>query len=432
MDRIELRAINKNKGHITYDFIYSEGLSQYFTGKTFEVTYPVNVENIPDSVLAVPFVSSVIQIAWFANVQLVVPILDQDFYECLGTLFDGYSKMYNNVPLYRNVLITYTEENRAIKNNQTAVFFSGGLDATTTLVKHMEERPLLITIWGADVNYNNEKAWYVVEQSLKQVASEYDLSHFTIKSSFREFDDEYGLNSQFYHILGTNWWYGVKHGLAIIGHAAPLAWIYGIRKIYIASSNCVSDGSQKCASDPTLDNNVRFCGTSISHDCFDLNRQEKTKFVIDYHRKHTDENIYLHVCWKSDSGNNCCQCEKCMRTIVGIMIEGENPADYGFDIDDTIYKKIYQTIALREEHIPSKSWTYMKMRLKDNWSGLIQQNPKVKKLKWMLDYDFINPESNPQRKRYRKVCKVKSAIVRRMPKLCTQYLMREKIKGGEG
>lgn len=104
MDRIELRAINNNKGHITYDFIYSEGLSQYFTGKAFEVTYPVNVENIPDSVLAVPFLSRVIQIAWFGNVQLIVPVLDQDFYGCLGTLFDGYGKRYYAVSCEPHIL----------------------------------------------------------------------------------------------------------------------------------------------------------------------------------------------------------------------------------------------------------------------------------------------------------------------------------------
>lgn len=41
-------------------------------------------------------------------------------------------------------------------------------------------------------------------------------------------------------------------------------------------------------------------------------------------------NPELRICWESTGGKNCCLCEKCIRTILEIYIEGGNPAQFGF------------------------------------------------------------------------------------------------------
>ena len=60
------------------------------------------------------------------------------------------------------------------KQGAAASFFSGGVDATTTLLRHVEERPHLISIWGSDVDYDNEAGWAVVEKGLRETAKQYD------------------------------------------------------------------------------------------------------------------------------------------------------------------------------------------------------------------------------------------------------------------
>lgn len=35
--------------------------------------------------------------------------------------------------------------------------------------------------------------------------------------------------------------------------------------------------------------------------------------------------------WENSTGKNCCKCEKCCRTILGILIENEFPEKYGFE-----------------------------------------------------------------------------------------------------
>lgn len=42
----------------------------------------------------------------------------------------------------------------------------------------------------------------------------------------------------------------------------------------------------------------------------------------------------MRVCWESTGGSNCCNCEKCWRTILALYAEGENSREYGFDYTD--------------------------------------------------------------------------------------------------
>jgi len=46
------------------------------------------------------------------------------------------------------------------------------------------------------------------------------------------------------------------------------------------------------------------------------------------------EKLKLRVCWKGDNGDNCNHCEKCLRIIVNLILEGEDPKDYGFNLEN--------------------------------------------------------------------------------------------------
>jgi len=109
--------------------------------------------------------------------------------------------------------------------------------------------------------------------------------------------------------------------------------VKGYSKIYIASSFTMADkGNYTCASDPTIDNYVRFCGCDIVHDGYECNRQDKIKSICDYAKKKKMQ-IPLRVCWESTEGTNCCVCEKCFRTMLAIYAEKQHPADFGFGED---------------------------------------------------------------------------------------------------
>lgn len=426
MNTIELLKIEKRGNTIRFDFRYSEELKCYFTGVDFCITYPENIEQVPDGVLAIPFTTNTLQIAWLANCELIIPELDRDFYESIPNFLEGFKDMYPEAAFAGKLTVGKVVTCRPEKSGESASLFSGGLDATATLLRHIDERPHLISIWGSDVAYDNEAGWKVVEQGLRETAGQYGLPLAVIRSRFREFDDAVKLTEDFREVLQTTWWYGVKHGIGLIGHAAPYAWLHGINVTYIASSNCIDDGKVRCASDPSIDSNVAYCGSKVWHDAYDMDRMAKINYVVGYYRKHPETPIKVHVCWASDTGENCCRCEKCCRTMTGFLIAGEDPQKFGFLHGEDAIDRIYQYIALRYENLAAyTSWQFMQKDLRKKWDSLAYL-PYRDKLKWMLDFDFAHPEENECRKKYRATWRYKQKIVDMFPGLYRLYV---KLRG---
>lgn len=410
MNRIDLITIKKCCNRVTYKFTVSEGLASFFSQNEFWIEYPVRIEDVPDSVAIIPFMTAVLPIIWLSDAQLKVPVVDKEFYQCIPDIKAGYKNMYPEASFQGEIIIGSIEENNMLHSSakMTACFFSGGVDSVTTMLKHIDEKPILLSIWGSDVRISNEKEWNLVHKTLESIANENSLDLCCIKSTFRDFDKEYLLDKEYRKTLGKGWWYGVKHGIGIIGHAAPLAYLYGIKKLYIASSNCPEDGPRvKCASDPRIDNQVRFCGCKVVHDGFELNRQKKVRYLVEYGKNHPENNIPLHVCWESHTGGNCCRCEKCYRTMAEIWIEGDDPRRYGFDYPDSVFKDMYKFIALKCNNMAKNTWTYGKERLIENWPN-IKKTGYGKKIAWIKRFDFHNLEKNWDRKAYKVYRKIKA------------------------
>lgn len=162
--------------------------------------------------------------------------------------------------------------------------------------------------------------------------------------------------------------------------------------MYIASSNCYEDGKIRCASNPIIDNYVKFMDCVVVHDGFEYNRQKKVNNIIHFCKK-TRSYIPLHVCWQSQSGSNCCYCEKCYRTMAELIVEGENPVDYGFENAKRSLKEMeIFIINNKNNYIDSlkKHWIYIQKRAKEN-KKIFRQNEYYKYVKWILKADFDNP-----------------------------------------
>ncbi len=393
MEYIKLRSISKKDNRIDYVFQISDGLKGWFSGKPFFVEYPETIEQVPESIAAVPFVCSVLPLMWIADTVLEVPALDKAFYECIPELKKGYEAMYPETVFAGTLQVGKVVACDVPSSGGCAAYFSGGLDSVQTLVRHLEEKPDLISIWGSDVTVDNEEGWKLVSAPIREYAEKYDLKAVTIRSAFRSFDLEWELDKVYQEQLQANWWYGVKHGLALLGHAAPYAYLHGLSVVYIASSNSPEEGKVRCASDPTLDNLVRFAACRVVHDSFEFGRQDKVHNIVAYVRR-TGVQIPLHVCWESQSGNNCCECEKCYRTMMGLMAEGEDPEAYGFDeTGETLgkmrrvligEKKIKENVALEWRNIQrTVVQNQEQLRGKYYWEYM----------KWIVDLDLSQPDT---------------------------------------
>lgn len=318
-----------NRITLNVQFSYSDNLAKYVKSNCFMADYAISDAKVPDSIAFIPIVANLLPLVWLMDIQLYVPTLDEEFYNCIINVKKGYQQMYPNIQFKGNI-ISKREPNK-IKLDKSLVFFSGGVDAFASLVAHIDEKPYLFSICGADVSLDDTSSWENVYAAIMKVASNLDLDSMICRSNLRTFISEDNL-TEFIHALGINdsWWHAFQHSVGMIGLVAPLAYKYGIKYIYFGSTNTALDkGKFTIASDPSIDEEVKFFGVNIIHDQYEYSRQEKLRHIIKY-SKQIKYQPYLRVCWHDANGKNCGKCEKCLRTIYGIIAEHADPVDYGF------------------------------------------------------------------------------------------------------
>lgn len=310
--------------------------------REFRIEYSIDVSKVPLGVAIVPLLANVLPMAWVYDAEIKASVCDADFYRCIPEVKRGYEDMYPMVRFGGNLDVARIEDNAGAREGAICLF-SGGVDAFNTLIQHVDESPLLLTLRGADITLDDDGGWDNVVHHVESVSSDFEVGCTSVSSSFRSFLNE-GLLGRKVAVSGDGWWHGFQHGIAIISHAAPLAYALNKEVIYIASSNTASTRREvTCASDPSIDNNVRFCGSRASHDGFELTRQDKVHNIVGYSRM-TGTPIKLRVCWESSGGSNCCACEKCARTILEVIAEGGEPADYGFSFTSEQFDRLMRKL----------------------------------------------------------------------------------------
>lgn len=392
MEKVVLEQIEIQGNRVCYHYTVSEGLKKFFSPEMeYYIEYQkdhtsVSMYNVPDGILAIPFVTNILPIIWLNDAELIVPELDGDFFDSIPEFQNGYINMYPDAFFGGKITAGKIVKETVPDSGKCAMFFSGGVDSWCTLVRHLEEKPDLIALWGSDIPITEQDGWSMLRKSLSGTAEQTGLSLVTVKTSFRKIIDEGRLSREFYPVLHDGWWHGVQHGIAIIGHAAPYNYLHGIRTVYIAATYS-SEFKGRCASDPSIDNYVRFCGCRVVDDSC-IPRIQKIKIISDY-RKKIQKNINIHVCWVATDGENCCRCEKCYRTIFGLLLEGENPENYGFRLDDTVYEKMRDFMSkysFAENPNLLIMWKEMKLEFKRRRSFLLG-NCAYDKIKWIESFD---------------------------------------------
>lgn len=363
---IRVSNLHVNHGKLTVHFTLShhKNLRNFFAPEhTFEAEYTHDLGKVPQGILLIPFITNVLPVAWLLNAKLIVPELDKEFYHSIAAFKEGYKNMAPMLKFKGKVeaerLIDYSYK----PSRRAGTFFSGGVDAYCTLLRHLQERPSLLTILGADIKENDTTGWETACLQSVKTARLYGLPEPEfVRSNFRTFLNE-GYGDYLVAASNDGYWHGFQHGIGLIGLAAPLAYIQRWNMCYIASSFTKHD-HVICASSPSIDNHVRLSTTAVCHDGYELSRQQKLQYIA---RSAHDSGYYpkLRVCWKSDGGQNCGLCEKCIRTIYGLLAEGEDPRNYGFenfDINSHVYRAIIQGALPSSDLFVRRFWLNIQTR----------------------------------------------------------------------
>jgi hypothetical protein len=337
---VERAWLSHDGRRINYSYKGMGQAAKFFLGRPlFYAEYEVDLREVPESILLIPLAANLAPIAWFAGVPLDIPTLDAKFLAALSQVKAVFMGDYPEISDEDSPIQVESSIESDIRGSKHAMLFSGGVDAYATFFRHREEGLDLISICGADIPVDDFAQWQrLVDLNAREpVLSAHVKRH--IEANLRDFYT--------YHVSllipAKAWWGTVQHGLALTALVAPLAYVLGYSKVYIASSytNAVQI---LWGSTPEIDNSIRWSGCEVEHDGYELRRVEKIGLIVSK-TSAAHVRVNLRVCYSElNDGLNCSNCEKCFRTMLGLSLSGAAPAEFGFEARSDTYKNMIDMI----------------------------------------------------------------------------------------
>lgn len=328
---------------VTCHFQTIRDASIFFNDNVFEVEFYEDVSDVPESILVIPALSTLVPIAWRLGEDILVYEVDEAFTLSLDLLKKSFNNLYCGHRFESNLrckLVNNRRDTSASKLN--GLLFSGGVDSTFSFLNLSKDQPPhLFSIWGSDIACDLFEAWNVAYRGICEFADRHGTSASVIKSNFRAVLNYHELQQKLRGGDLNCWWGNVQHGLGLLGLCAPLAYKRGIESIYFASSD-EHHFDIPWGSHPDIDNNVFFSGSRANSHGLTFRRQEKIRYVVE-HCMATKQPMKIRSCWHSKHGDNCGLCMECFRTFMAFLAEGVNPSDYGFpmgvaELNEILYR----------------------------------------------------------------------------------------------
>ncbi|QLG46702.1 hypothetical protein [Costertonia aggregata] len=340
LDTIDFKDGGKR---IDYKYSTSANCKKFFDKKNpFYIKYEENVSGVPESIAVIPFLCNVLPISWFGDFEIRVGEIDKGFANSVESVKKQFAEQYPNYNLGGKLSFRKEIENSINKKNNvtnTAMLFSGGVDAYATYIRYFDQSPDLITILGADMSIEDKTQWNDFTGFIENEKLLEQNQKIYIESNVRAF---YTYQVELL-LKDIGWWGKVQHGLSLIGSVAPVSYLKGYDTLCIASSY-TEQVAVAWGSTPDIDEKISWAGLQVKHDGYELKRQDKVDLIANF-RKEKGTAFRLRVCYSERNTDfNCSNCEKCYRTILGLVLAGENPNNYGFAVDGTFYDEMYKVL----------------------------------------------------------------------------------------
>jgi len=232
-----------------------------------------------------------------ANLGGVSPLLAGN----LETIRDIYAAW---IPGHKIPLAFELLSNASPAASGVSLFFSGGVDSFYSLIKHRDEVENLILVHGFDVSLADAATFALAEIQAREAARIYGKRLILAKTNMH-FEQQ---------SVPCGW--GMYHGAGLAAVAYALAPNHG--KVYIASTYSYAD-LHPWGSHPILDPLWSTETLEIVHDGGET-RVDKLRVLAQY----PDFLRQLRVCWENLGTYNCGRCEKCIRTMLGLLAVGVN------------------------------------------------------------------------------------------------------------
>jgi len=288
----------------------------------------VDLEALPDEIVLVPLILNLAPVVWATGGTYEIQRMDARLAASLDALREALQSLYPDLPWSGEIVARERVPARGRAGGGTAALFSGGVDSIYTALADPAPGKLLITVCGSDIAVDNEAGWANVRAQGESFATERSHRAAAVRSNFFTFLNKPQLN----HLAPSipDWWAYVQHGMGLSGLTAPILASAGASRLLVAATHTEAYETP-WGSSPRIDDLIAWADVRVLHHGFDVSRQAKIRELVEIARA-GGEPPSLRVCYvrPDGAGGNCGECEKCLRTATGLIVEGEDPRRWGF------------------------------------------------------------------------------------------------------
>ena len=170
--------------------------------------------------------------------------------------------------------------------------FSQGVDSLDTVCNNYEKNLHLVTLYGSDIPLSQKEGWNNLVTKIREFSHDIGFENSFVKSNFNSYFKGAELTKEIEDKVPSSWWHQLQHGIAILSHAALIAYFRKSKAILIASSHSPAEAKyfnkpiMSCASSPLIDNEFKFAGCYVIHDGYHKERVDKIRNIVSFSHEH--------------------------------------------------------------------------------------------------------------------------------------------------
>jgi hypothetical protein len=264
--------------------------------------------------------------------------------------------------------------------------FSGGVDSTHLYTKMRHFKPELYTIIGGTIPITNKRLIHEFKTNIEYFAKKEGVNGNFVETNIGQVLNEGLLTARYgknFPQPDPTWWGKINHGLIPLSVCAPLTFLRKVSSVYMTTlSSPYPDGAH-----PKILKTIFWSGTQVIPDIDDSKRFDKIKKVCNTYTKNDPPLLKFQICNYSPVYSNllnCGSCDKCLSSIVSLIVLGLDPRRHGFPIIKNIYKQ------LRKQAVPKTNtpheWIAIQDEVKKNNYSLPQ--PSRDFFQWFKEFQF--------------------------------------------
>lgn len=389
-----ITSINKDGQRITF-VVNKQFHTAYLRDNLFvEYDTDIDLNQLDYTIITMPLIMNTIAIIWISGNDYYIDAMDRDLYYSLEIVRKIFKRFYPSTAFNGNLIPKQLINNRTKRSNSSkttgiALPFSHGLDSLCTSLRLRETPQLLITARGMpDTPLNSwDTNWDYTKNSITHFAQLYGHTTTFITSNFHEFFNWRYLCNFSEEI--QHWRLCVVEGLGWMGLAAPILVTKGYTT-FVLPANGDWYSPHPGADCPLINSNVTFAGIYNISDGFEIPRMAKNQIIADICNKHDLEKPTFIICEEIlDNRKNCCTCQKCVSSILALLLLHEKPCDYGFDMPLPDFLNYFKTTFVTHNSYEPDTARAFKYYQQQAHTQLSQLSPELQQFfTWYVTLNF--------------------------------------------